>query len=89
MAKLDKTIEIPKSATDPLPLLHWMSPTRVYSAWLEHDLLGELVLVTQWGGRHNMRGGSKMQLVATLADGMKRLDALDRRRTAHGYMRVA
>lgn len=92
MQKLDKTVNAAEGAVlagSPLPSRRWASPRRVYAAWLERDLLGDLVLVAEWGGRASRLGGSQSVPVGSLAEGLRRLNALDRRRRAHGYAPLA
>ncbi|MBP8232116.1 MAG: WGR domain-containing protein [Rhizorhabdus sp.] len=67
---------------------YWISSTRYYTATVSVDLLGDLVLVRRWGGRHNNRGGEATRLLADAEAGRAELDALDRLRTRRGYRLV-
>ncbi len=69
-------------------LQRWKSDTRVYLACLEVDLLGDLLLVTRWGGRFSRLGGSKSMPVASVAEGLRALQGVARRRTSRGYAEV-
>jgi predicted DNA-binding WGR domain protein len=64
----------------------WLSSVRMYSASLEFDLLGDLMLTTRWGGRHNRRGGLQIKQFGSFEEGLRALDAVDRRRRSHGYV---
>jgi hypothetical protein len=48
----------------------WESPERYYRAGVERDLLGDWVVVQQWGGRHNGLGSHQVVVVATEDEGL-------------------
>ncbi|WP_018949004.1 WGR domain-containing protein [Thioalkalivibrio sp. ALMg11] len=61
---------------------------RYYSARLVRDLFNELTVVQVWGGRGTRRGGHAISPVASVEEGMKLIDGIDRRRASRGYSRV-
>ena len=70
--------------------MYWINETkrRYYQAEVVRDLFGEWVLVTAWGGMDSHRGRMRSTLLASYADGLERIEALDQRRRKRGYGRV-
>jgi hypothetical protein len=61
---------------------------RYYQAHLVRDLLGDLLLVAAWGSLDSKRGNMRSTLVESHADGLVKLQALDKRRRQRGYLLV-
>ncbi|WP_295389961.1 WGR domain-containing protein [uncultured Thiodictyon sp.] len=68
----------------------WVHPekARYYQADLVVDLLGDWSLITAWGGLESHRGQVRRALVASEAEGVKRLAQIERRRRQRGYVNV-
>lgn len=63
----------------------WETATRYYTATVTVDLFGALVLVKQWGGLGNGRGGEATVLLVDQVAADSALSSLARRRIRHGY----
>ena len=61
---------------------------RYYIALLQPDLFGEWTLMRNWGSLDNGRGQLQIERVSGPATGNRQLDAINRRRHAHGYRPV-
>lgn len=61
------------------------SPDRGYTLWLGYDLLGDLVLIRRWWGLKTGLGGQKIDLMASEAEAVKRIEAEKRLRRQRGY----
>lgn len=68
--------------------LQFASETRVYTAILDRDLLGDWTVMQSWGGRNNQRGGRKVTLVESFEAGLELLQAIAKRRGRHGYNQI-
>lgn len=66
----------------------WESPSRYYQVRITRDLLGDWLLIQQWGGRDSRLGGEKTDVVADLAEGLAHLVAIDKVRAKRGYRRL-
>jgi hypothetical protein len=66
----------------------WIQPekARYYQAELVQDLFGEWTLVCSWGGLGTALGGLSSTGVASLEDGLLKLEAVDKLRRQHGYL---
>ena len=71
-------------------MYRWINPEkgRYYHAHLDNDLFGGWTLVLAWGGLRNRRGNMQVHAVSSYEDGLKRLQAIDRRRGRRGYCLV-
>ena len=71
-------------------MYRWINPEkgRYYHAHLDNDLFGGWTLVLAWGGLRNRRGNMQVNAVSSYEDGLKRLQAIDRRRGRRGYCLV-
>ena len=69
---------------------HWINPEkfRYYQADLVMDLFGDWTLVYCWGGLGSRRSGYRLEGVSSYAEGLGRIDALNRRRRQRGYVAV-
>jgi predicted DNA-binding WGR domain protein len=69
----------------------WVHPekARYYQADLVEDLLGDWSLITAWGGLGSRRGRVRTTCVPSLEEGLKRLQAIEKRRRQRGYRCVA
>lgn len=65
--------------------MRFASDTRVYTAALDQDLLGDWTMVQSWGGKESRRGGGKITHVASFEEGMQMLRRIASRRAQHGY----
>lgn len=70
--------------------LRWQSKAkrRYYTARLQRDLLGDLVLWCCWGGIGNRLGGVSIRPVADMDEAKEVLDALAVQRRRHHYVPV-
>jgi hypothetical protein len=66
----------------------WIHPEkgRYYQADLVEDLFGDWSLVTVWGALGSHRGQVRKAWVAGYAEGLKRLQAVGKRRRQRGYV---
>ncbi len=53
------------------------------------DLFGDWTLVCAWGGLGTLRGGHSITGVASRADGLQKIKALDTYRKKRGYVPVS
>lgn len=75
--------------TDDLPpIQRWESKDRYYHAGLERDLLGDLVVVQQWGGRWKRLGGEMCTPVGTLQHGLAKMEAISLEREKKHYRHI-
>jgi len=58
---------------------------RYYRAYLSTDLFGQICLQCSWGSLDSLKGGSRVEYPTHWAEGLSRLDAIDKRRHQHGY----
>jgi hypothetical protein len=70
--------------------MYWVNSEkrRYYQAHLVVDLLGDWVLLTAWGSVDSHRGNMRSTLVESHADGLERIQAIDKRRRQRGYRSV-
>jgi len=68
---------------------HFDSHDRYYNLTLSYDLLGDLVLVQNWGGKSNSLGGSKTTLVSDFNSGLTLIDKISRQRFKRGYTEIS
>ena len=68
--------------------LQFASETRIYTAILDRDLLGDWTVMQSWGGKSNQRGGGKVTHVESFEAGLKLLQAIAKRRGQHGYRHI-
>jgi hypothetical protein len=59
---------------------------RYYQADLVQDLFGEWTLVCSWGGLGTALGGFSSTGVASLENGLLKLEAVGKLRRQHGYL---
>lgn len=76
--------------TLPLPVtapmrVRFVSPSRIYSAALTVDLLGDWIVTQAWSGRDLRRSGGKTVVVENEEQGLALLQAIAKRRRRHGY----
>jgi len=69
--------------------LRWETQDRFYVAVLGNDLFGNLEVRQFWGGLRNGRGGSQVQSVSGLDEGMAILDQIAKTRKRHGYTQIS
>lgn len=74
----------------PVARMYWVNSEkrRYYKAHLVVDLFNSWVLVTAWGGQDSHRGNMRSMLVESHADGLVKLQAIDKRRRQRGYRLV-
>lgn len=65
--------------------MQFASDTRVYSAVLDQDLLGDWTVAQSWAGKESRRGGGKVTHVANFDEGLQLLRQIAMRRERHGY----
>lgn len=85
-------IDAADTVTAPLPQptrMQFASDTRVYSAVLDQDLLGDWTVAQSWAGKESRRGGGKITHVAGFEEGMQLLRQIAKRRVQHGYRIVS
>ncbi len=63
----------------------WHRDTRYYEARVEQDLWGDWVLTRVWGRRGTPAGQVRHDPCSSYIEALERLDAVTRRRAAHGY----
>lgn len=80
----DDNLTLPLPVTAPTRL-RFVSPTRIYSASLTVDLLGDWIVTQAWCGRDSNRGGGKTVVVESEQKGLALLQAIAKRRRQHGY----
>lgn len=73
------------SDAKPPVLMRWETPDRFYQAGVELDLLGDWIVLQQWGGKHSGLGSQLVVCVETEAEGLKRLASVARQRERRGY----
>jgi hypothetical protein len=68
----------------------WVHPEkrRYYRASVYQDLLGEWVMVRDWGSLDTKMGGTKVELLEGLRQGERQLEAIGKRRANHRYRLV-
>lgn len=68
----------------------WINPDnrRYYNALLQPDLFGRWSLMRNWGSLDNGRGQLRIETVRDPATGQQLMDAINKRRLAHGYSPV-
>ena len=67
----------------------WETDTRYFAMSSSRDLLGDLVIVRHWGGKHSRRHGRKMSLFFSTQDALSFVRTIERRRVRNGYRRTA
>lgn len=67
---------------------HWLSTNRYYTATIQHDLLGDLVLYKCWGGRQSHIHHSETIPLSSEQQGMELIEQIHRIRLRHRYWRV-
>lgn len=65
----------------------WIHPQkrRYYRASVYQDLLGDWVLLRDWGALDSKLGGMKTELLSGLKDGEEKLAMIAKRRKQHRY----
>lgn len=63
----------------------FVSGTRIYTAILDQDLLGDWTVMQSWSGRGAQNGGGKTTLVENFDAGMKALQEIARKCLKQGY----
>ena len=63
----------------------WERGTRYYLAQLDRDLFGEWVLTRIWGRKGTAQGCRVSEPVRDEAEGLRKLQAVAKRRKQHGY----
>lgn len=65
----------------------WIHPQkrRYYRASLYQDLLGDWILLRDWGALDSKLGGMKTELLSGLKDGEEKLRLIAKRRKQHHY----
>lgn len=58
---------------------------RYYRASVYQDLLGDWVLMRDWGALDSKLGGMKTELLAGEAEGVEKMAAIAKRRKQHHY----
>lgn len=66
----------------------WERATRYYQVDLSQDLWGQWVLTQRWGRRDTALGQTRRVACDSYADGLNRLDQIQRRRLQRGYCAV-
>lgn len=61
---------------------------RYYRASIYKDLLGQWVLVRDWGSLDSRLGGTKTELLEGMQEGHEKLVMIGKRRTTHRYALV-
>lgn len=61
---------------------------RYYRASLYQDLLGDWILLRDWGALDSKLGGMKTELLSGLRDGEKKLEGIAKRRRQHHYKKA-
>lgn len=61
---------------------------RYYKVMVHRDLLGDLILLRNWGSLDNERGGMKKEVVS-LQEAEAMLVATEKKRTSHHYRLVS
>ena len=69
--------------------VRWETQDRFYLAVLGEDLFGNLEVRQYWGGLRNGRGGSQVQSVSGLNEGMAILEQIAKTRKRHGYTQIS
>lgn len=67
---------------------HWISRNRYYTATIQRDLLGDLVLYKCWGGRQSHIHHSETIPLESEQQGMDIIEQIHRIRTRHRYWRL-
>lgn len=72
---------------DEFTLIKWLRPVnkRYYYAYLEQDLLGDLIVTQKWGGIGSRKGGHKLYYCATKEQAQQYIKKLAKRRKQRGY----
>jgi predicted DNA-binding WGR domain protein len=65
----------------------WQTDTRYYEVFLHQDLWGGWILTQAWGGRGTHLGRVKHRACVDYAEGLQRLEKIERRRVQRGYGR--
>jgi predicted DNA-binding WGR domain protein len=65
--------------------LRWHTTNRYYTAILQKDLFGDLLLTCAWGGVNSRLGNQKHIHFANQSEARLYLDKLSKRRTSRGY----
>lgn len=58
---------------------------RYYAVRVYCDLLGDWVLIREWGSLDSNRGGSKTELLESESEAVAKLAEIGKRRLANGY----
>lgn len=66
----------------------WESPSRYYVAKVYQDLFNDWVLTCARGGRKNRLGALMTKPVVSREGGLAMIQAIDKVRKSHGYVRV-
>lgn len=65
----------------------WIHPQkrRYYRALLYQDLLGDWILLRDWGALDSKLGGMKTELLSSVREGEEKLELIAKRRRQHRY----
>lgn len=71
-------------------MYRWVNPAkaRYYQVHLDQDLFSGWSLVKVWGGLQDRRGNLQVHPLLSYEDGLKRIQAIDKRRRQRGYRPV-
>jgi len=66
----------------------WINTTkrRYYRAYLSTDLFGQTSLHCSWGSLDSSQGGTRLEQPEAWNIGLKKLEAIHKRREQHGYI---
>lgn len=62
---------------------------RYYQVELVEDLFADWTIIQSWGGIDSHRGRMRIVWVASQAEGLKRIEAIGKRRGVRGYQQQA
>lgn len=68
--------------------MEWINPNkrRYYRATVQHDLLGFVVVVRDYGSLDTARGGRKVDIAASQQDADRLLNVISKARIRRGYL---
>jgi len=66
----------------------WQSETRYYRAEIKQDIFGSWILERQWSGLWQKGGRSTIALLDSYEEGQSAMQAIQKKRQAHGYHEV-
>jgi hypothetical protein len=68
--------------------VRWETDTKYYEVRLRRDLLHDWVLIVSRGSKTSRLGALRTIFVSSEEEGIQKIEALDKQRTRHGYVRV-